>query len=137
MTDQDNNPASPSSTDKAITNLYELLREGFGHLIERDRDERRWKVAKRTVLGGVTLGAIAMWVTLYAPLFGWSSGPTESSLGVVPIQGEIGGSGAAAVDSVIPEFRPTLTFQDRIGLSAMAREFGVGLTHGMTATRWE
>lgn len=107
MTEQDTQritpsaPDTPSQTDVHLKNLYELLAEGLGHLVTRDRDERRWKIAKRTALSGVVLGGIGMWVALYAPMFGWSSPPTGSVLGVVPIDGVIGRRGASASE-IIP-----------------------------------
>ena len=102
MTTPDNEPSQPPEKDTALNNIYELMREGLGHLIERDRDERHWKILKRTVMGGLTVGAILMWFALYAPMFGWTREPTEAAIGVVPIQGAIGGAGGMSGQTLVP-----------------------------------
>ena len=95
--------ASASAPDIAQTlhDLYELTAEAVSYKISTDRDERRWRVAKRTVFAGLTLAAIGACAAIYAPMLGWSSGPTQSSLAVVPIHGEIG-RGSASANALVP-----------------------------------
>lgn len=96
-----NNSAPPPSKDATLNNLYELMCEVAGHLITRDKKEQSWRAAKRLAIGALVGGFMVTWAMLYAPMLGWSSDPTEASVGVVPIQGEIGGAHADA-DAVVP-----------------------------------
>ena len=90
----------PSMTD--TRRLYELACEVAGHFISRDLEERRWARIKRfAVLGALGLSA-ATWFALYGPMLGWSTGPTDKSVGVIPIHGEIGGSLTGSADSLVP-----------------------------------
>ncbi|OGU21744.1 MAG: hypothetical protein A2580_18010 [Hydrogenophilales bacterium RIFOXYD1_FULL_62_11] len=102
-------PATPASglpprshQDVTIRDTYELMCEVSGHFIKRDLDERRWKIVKRLAISFIVLLGLVMWVSLYAPMLGWTAEPTGKALGVVPIQGQIGGRGTANAEQVVP-----------------------------------
>lgn len=90
----------PSMTD--TRRMYELACEVAGHYITRDLEERRWRRIKRAALLGFFALSVGTWIALYGPMLGWSAGPTEKSVGVIPIQGEIGGSLNATADALVP-----------------------------------
>lgn len=97
------NPSpNPNHTGTALNNIYGLLAEFAGFIIERDRDERRWKIVKRVAMIVVALGMATVWVTLYAPILGWSSSPHTPVLSVVHISGPIGGSGSGSASALTP-----------------------------------
>ncbi len=102
MTDNTEQKCATADLAATLNNLYELGGERGGHYIEKARSERRWQFAKRTALTGLTLFGMGMWIAPYAPMRGWSSDPTQSSLGVIPIHGEIGGTGGASAEVLVP-----------------------------------
>lgn len=108
MIDSTSSPSpSPSSPDKpsapgSRSDFYGLACEAVGHLISRDLEDRRWRRVKRALfIGAIALG-FGTWVALYAPMLGWSFGPAEKSVGVIPIVGTIGSGPSGSADALVP-----------------------------------
>ncbi|HEY0660497.1 MAG TPA: S49 family peptidase [Lysobacter sp.] len=93
---------NPQTMVEVGQNMYGLLAEYLGHLITVSEENRRWVRRKRigmTILVGV---GVILWVLLYGPMLGWSTGPATRSLGVVPIHGEIGDEYGANARQIVP-----------------------------------
>lgn len=95
------NPDVPPTPDRlaAVADLAvearECLAEVTTLLLARERRERAWTTIKRTGALLAVLVMLVIWATLYAPMLGWSKGPTAEGIAVIPIRGAIGTGGPA------------------------------------------
>ncbi|MCD9046845.1 S49 family peptidase [Luteimonas sp. MHLX1A] len=98
-----------SERDRAVVDLARDTRtflDGLAsHLVEKEQSERRWRTIKRASFLLVAVGVVAMWVLLYAPLLGWSRGPSTQVVAVIPIEGVIGSGQSGSADRVVPLIR--------------------------------
>lgn len=98
---------STPDRERAFTDLAVEAREILGDiatlLIERERRERAWTTIKRTGALLAVLAMLVIWATLYAPMLGWSKGPSTEGIAVIPITGGIGtGSPAGSARTLVP-----------------------------------
>lgn len=96
----------PTGRDQAIIELARDTREFMtglaAYLTEREQSERRWKTIKRSGFLLLAVLVIAMWALLYAPLLGWSRGPTTEVVAVIPVEGAIGSSPTGSARNLAP-----------------------------------
>lgn len=97
--------STPDFHDSMLERAVGLLEDVGNAVMRRAQEERRWQLLRRTVLSLFVLAGLAVWVAVYAPLFGLGHAPTMPGVAVVPITGEIGGMGDARADLIVPRIQ--------------------------------
>lgn len=114
MTEQTTNTATentPSTTDplSRIADAIQSTADSVAGVIEqqeqRIRNENTWSTVKRTAILTAVIGGAIGYATLYAPMAGYSSGPSEASVAVLDIEGTIGGMYPSNADVLAPAIR--------------------------------
>lgn len=92
----------PTTAVEVGHNMYGLMCEGVGFLISYVNEERKWRRRKRFFISLLALIGLILWLLLYAPMLGLSAAPATRSIGVVPIQGEIGDQYGPSARKIVP-----------------------------------
>ena len=107
--DTTNSPSAPDaippSRDVMLLRALEAFEDLADRFIDRELQNQRWQLLRRSALSVLVLGVLAMWVALYAPIFGIRLGPKVAGVAVVPIAGEIGGRGGVSADLLVPQIQ--------------------------------
>lgn len=92
----------PTTAVEVGHNIYGLLCEVAGAHIASLNEERKWRRRKRFFVSLLALIGLILWLLLYAPMLGLSAAPASRSIGVVPIQGEIGDQYGPNARKIVP-----------------------------------
>lgn len=92
----------PTTAVEVGHNIYGLLCEVAGAHIASLNEERKWRRRKRLFVSLLALIGLILWLLLYAPMLGLSAAPATRSIGVVPIQGEIGDKYGPNARKIVP-----------------------------------
>lgn len=85
-----------SDIHKLVTD--DLLRD----VLQERRSERRWKLAKRTMLVSAAILFFMLYVFSVAKQLGWARLPNSETTAVIHIDGEISAGASASAEKVVP-----------------------------------